>query len=121
MAKTQVNKAQELLGLIKQQGSKGAVNRKGMTIVTADSSSTLIFEGSANPVSMALFEIPAEYLPLEPFARYFAVPIGDNPTPNRWGIIQRLDNKGLSEQIQVSNGSTVTTYTLKNGIFVAAN
>lgn len=89
-------------------------------IVTADSSTSLIFEGSVNPVSIALFEIPAEYLPLEPFARYFALPIGE-PNSQRWGLIQRLDNNGISGEIKVSNGTTSTTYTLQNGLFVAAN
>ena len=124
--KTQVNRSQDLIKLLKTEANKGIPSqssmpsRKGMKVVTADSTTTLIFEGSVNPVTVALFDIPAEYLPLEPSARYFALPIEDKATPNRWGIIQRLDNSGMSGQLQVSDGTSVTTYTLKNGIFITS-
>lgn len=81
------DKSQELLQLL----LKGQRQPNGLMIVKADTTESLVFEGSAVPLDLELFEIPKSLQPIQPGKRYFTMPILTTDNSQRWGILQLLD------------------------------
>lgn len=77
----------DLLRLLR--GNSG--EQSGLMIVKADTANTLVFEGSATPLDLDLFEIPKDIQPIQAGKRYFTLPILTADNSQRWGILQRLD------------------------------
>ena len=81
-----VDKSIELLRLLRGKGSQ-----QGMMIVKADTSDSLVFEGSDVPLDLDLFIVPKSIEPIQSGKRYFTQPILMADKSQRWGILQQID------------------------------
>lgn len=111
MAKT--DKSVDLLGVMR--GKKTSSGLKIVRVTTA-SPAALVFEGTEQAIDLDVFEMPEQYLPLQRGDRFFTLPIIDQDSGQRLGIVHKLNNPGATGSFTSEDGKTIT---VTNGIIVS--
>lgn len=85
-----MDKSVQLLKLLRGLQKGGGVLQIAEVKTAAPNPVTLIFQGTNLALDLDIFEVPADFQPLQVGNKFFALPIAGDAVAPRWGLIKKL-------------------------------